>query len=73
MPRFSVHIGERTRSFEAPLGANEPIPPARDVYWEDDADHEGAAKESAYRAWDEKYGPGRRPLGAIVRVTDLDA
>lgn len=72
MQRFSVHIGETTRSIEAPVKPSEPTPVIRDVYWEGEAADADAAKEAGYRAWDQKYGVGKQPVSALVRVTLLD-
>lgn len=71
MPRFEVSIGETTRSFEAPVQPNEPTPEVRTVYWAGEAINEEAAKEAAYRAWDEKYGEGKQPVAAITKITPL--
>jgi hypothetical protein len=71
MPTFEVHIGEMT-SFEAPVEPNEPTPEVRDVYWVGDAADPDAAREAGFVAWDEKYGPGKRPISAIVNVKALD-
>jgi hypothetical protein len=67
MPRFSVHIGETSTSIEAPYWAI-----GRDVCWEGEAEDDDAAKDAAYRVWDDKYGPGRQPVGAIITVTPID-
>jgi hypothetical protein len=67
MPRFNVHIGETSTSIAAPYWAI-----VRDVYWEGQAADWEAAKKAAYRAWDDKYGPGRQPVGSIIRVTPID-
>jgi hypothetical protein len=72
MSPFSVHIGETSTSFEAPIKPNEPTPVARDVYWEGEAEDEEAATEAGYRAWDEKYGSGRQPVGAVLRITPIN-
>ena len=72
MPRFEVHIGEITRSIEAPVEPHEPTPEVRDVYRVGEAADQDAAKDAGYAAWDEKYGPGKQPISAIVNVTDLD-
>lgn len=72
MARFAVQITETTRSIEAPVSPHEPTPMVRDVYWEGEAADEEAAKEAAYRAWDVKYGEGKQPVSAIVKVTKLD-
>lgn len=71
MPRFEVSIGETTRSFEAPVQPNEPTPEVRTVYWAGEAINDEAAKEAAYRAWDEKYGEGKQPVAAITKITPL--
>jgi hypothetical protein len=67
MQRFSVHIGETTRSIEAPVKPSEPTPVIRDVYWEGNAADTDAAKEAGYRAWDRKYGEGKQPASALIR------
>ena len=73
MPRFEAEIGETTRETEAPVDPHKPAQEFRHVYWVDEAADHDAAREAAYAAWGEKYGPGNQPSSAIVKVTPLDA
>lgn len=72
MARFEVTIAETIRQMQAPVPDDAPTPMARSVYWSGEAKDSDAAKEAAYAAWDEKYGAGKQPVQAIVKVTPLD-
>jgi hypothetical protein len=67
MARFEATITETIVQMEAPTD-DETTPVARSVRWVGDARDQDAAKEAAYAAWDEKYGPGKQPVEAIIKV-----
>jgi hypothetical protein len=73
MARFEATITETILEMEAPVAPHEPTPEVRSVYWSGDAADQDAAKEAAYAAWDEKYGPGKQPVQALVKITALDS
>lgn len=72
MPMFEVQIVETSRSTEGPVDPRDPTPVVRMVMWLGEAENEELAKGAAYCAWDEKYGPGQRPAGAVVKVSQVD-
>jgi len=72
MPRFEATITETIRQMRVPTADDEPTPVARSVRWVGEARDQDAAKEAADTAWDEKYGPGKQPVQAIVKVTPLE-
>ncbi len=71
MGRFEATITETIVQMEAHAD-DEPTPMARTVYWAGEAPDQDAAKEAAYAAWDEKYGPGKQPVQAIIKITPLE-
>jgi hypothetical protein len=70
MARFEATITETIVQMEAPAD-DEPTPMVRTVYWAGEAADQDAAKEAAHAAWDQKYGPGKQPVQAIVKITPL--
>jgi hypothetical protein len=72
VPLFEVLITEPPAVVDAhvsPGGASSAVQP---FYWRGTAADESAAEESAWEAWDEKFGSGKRPVSAVVKVTKLD-
>ncbi len=71
--RFEVEISDPPPVIDArrvsPGGLSSVV---RNVYWAGRATNEDAAREAAWHAWGEKYGPGKRPASAIVRIINLD-
>jgi hypothetical protein len=72
MPRFEVEISDPPPVIDARVSPGGLSSVVRDVYWAGVAADDSAAREAAWYAWDEKYGPGKQPVSAIVRVTTLD-
>ena len=72
MPKYSVHIGEPLPPGAAALESGASTAALRNVFCAASAEHEEAAKAAGWRAWDEKYGPGRQRVQAIVKVTRLE-
>ncbi len=72
MPRFEVEIGEPPPVVDPHVDPGGVSSCVRSVYWTGEAADGNKAKEAAYQAWDEKYGPGKQPVSAIVRVINLD-
>ncbi len=71
MSKFEVTITETVTAFEAPVDPHELTPDVRGISWTGDAADNDAAKEAAYLAWDEKYGSGKQPVAAIVKITPV--
>ena len=68
MPRFEVAISEAPPIVE-PRSDDQGISSfVRAVHWGGEAADEPTAIAAAWLAWDKKYGPGRQPADAIVRV-----
>jgi hypothetical protein len=71
MPRYEVHIGEVSEVDVKQLHPGEATPEIRSVFWRGDAIDEADARAAGYAAWDQKYGRGRLPVQALVRVTSV--
>jgi hypothetical protein len=71
MPRLEVHIGEMSRSIEAPFDPTKPVPEIRDVWCVVDAPDQQAATELAWSEWDAKHGPDQRPNGSVIKITEI--
>ena len=71
MARFQATITETVRHMEVPAPP-EQTAEMRSVAWTGEAaPHHEEATQSAYAAWDEKYGAGQRPTQAVIKVTPL--
>ena len=66
-----MQITETTRSLEVPFEPIDTTLEVRELVAVVTADHEDDAREGGYEAWDEKYGYGNRPRGAIVRISPI--
>ncbi len=72
MPRFEVEISDPAPAIDARISPGGLSSAVRDVYWTGVAADDDAAREAAWCAWDEKYGSGKQPASAIVRIIALD-
>jgi hypothetical protein len=68
MTQFEVEIREPPIIVDARVSPGGLSSPIRTVFWSGEVANEDAAKEAAWHAWDERYGPGKQPVDAIVRV-----
>ena len=71
MPRYQVRIAETLVPRVVPAGPSEPALGLRDLVTVQQAPSEHHAKDYAWRVWDAKYGPDRRPATRTVEVTLL--
>lgn len=71
LPSYSVQIADLDPVSSGPLRPEQRTPEVRSVVWSGEAADEDAAKSAAWHAWDEKYGHGRQPVNALVKVTSV--
>ena len=72
MPRYEIQITDMTRARTIPGAHAEASPEECDLLTVQEAPSEDLAKDWAWRVWDARYGPGRRPAQFRLGIRRVD-
>jgi hypothetical protein len=72
MPRYEIQITDMTGSRTIPAGDGQASLAEADLVTVQDAPNEQLAKDWAWRVWDSKYGPSKRPSQFRLGIRRLE-